>query len=79
MVANNEARPVFDAAMKLSPEAQAALLDMLLFETSDGNDEEVTQSWAQEAERRIDAVEAGTEELLDGDEIISALRAGRRP
>lgn len=79
MVAGPDAKQVFEAALKLPDSDRAALLDLLLTDMDEGSDDEIAEAWAVEAERRIDAMDRGEEEEVDGDEIIKALKEGRRP
>jgi len=79
MVANNQTKALFDAAMKLAPTERAALLDGLLAELSQESEQDVAQAWADVAESRIDEIDSEKVQLIDGDSILNALRDGRRP
>jgi len=79
MVANNQTKALFDAAMKLAPTERAALLDGLLAELSQESEQDVAQAWADVAESRIDEINSEKVQLIDGDSILNALSDGRRP
>ncbi len=79
MVANNQTKALFDAAMKLAPTERAALLDGLLAELSQESEQDVAQAWADVAESRIDEIDSEKVQLIDGDSILNALSDGRRP
>ena len=70
---------VFAAAMTLSEDERAELADRLLGSVSPEREADIDRAWADEAERRMQAVRRGEMELLDGDEILAALRQGKRP
>jgi len=57
----------------LSPAERSRLLDKLL--ASLDPDPEWEKAWAQEADRREAAIEAGTAKWIAGDEVVARLRA----
>jgi hypothetical protein len=73
------AAAVFAAAMKLSEDERRELADRLLFTLSPERQIEIDRAWAEEVERRVQAVERGEMELIDGDEVFRQLEEGKRP
>jgi putative addiction module component (TIGR02574 family) len=65
---------VSDAAMQLPTEERIALVDLLLKSLNTPTRKDIDQLWAAEAERRIQEVESGEVELLDGEKVFSELR-----
>jgi putative addiction module component (TIGR02574 family) len=65
---------VLSAALALPPAVRAELAEELLNSLQDGEQLAIDAAWADEAERRIDQLESGTEHLLRGDEIVAKLR-----
>lgn len=59
--------------MQLSEADRSHLLERLV--RSLDTDPEVEASWEQEADRREAAIEAGTAQWLDGDEVMRKLRS----
>lgn len=62
-------------AMQLSDIERALLADRLL-QTLGSEDDAILRKWGEEAECRLDAYLAGTEKALDGQKVLSELRAG---
>lgn len=62
-----------EQALKLSAEERAALADRLI--ASLFQDDEVDRAWAQEVERRIEAIEGGRSKLIPVEEAIAKARA----
>lgn len=66
---------VLSAALSLSPGARAMLADHLM-ESLDAEDQKrIDAVWAEEAERRVRAIDEGRVELIPGDEVMAELRA----
>ena len=61
-------------AMQLSDIERALLADRLL-QTLGSEDDAILRKWGEEAEKRLDAYLAGSEKALDGQNVISELRA----
>lgn len=61
-------------AMQLSDMDRALLADRLL-QTLGSEDDAVLRKWGEEAEKRLDAYLEGSEKALDGQSVISELRA----
>ena len=59
--------------MQLGNADRSYLLDRLILSLD--KDPEVEASWEREADRREAAIEAGTAQWLDGDEVIRNLRS----
>ena len=55
---------LLEEALKLSPEARAALAASLLESLDEGIDEDVEASWASEITRRIHELDSGTVTLV---------------
>ena len=78
MVAPN-AREILEAAMKLTPAERVAIADQL-WDTADAEEDgELSPEWQKEIERRLELLEQGKLELLDGEPIMRALKEGRMP
>ena len=69
---------ILSAALALSPGSRAMLADHLL-ESLDWEDQKrIDAIWAEEAERRVKAIDEGRAELIPGDEVMAELRARRK-
>ena len=62
-------------ALSLPPEARADLVEKLISSLDDAEQCEIDKAWAEEAERRMRAIEAGEMEVVDGTEILKKLRS----
>lgn len=76
---NEQYQAIRNAAMKLSEKDRAILAGELYISIDPASREEIEASWAEEAERRIAALERGETTLVDGDSIMQALKEGRIP
>jgi putative addiction module component (TIGR02574 family) len=66
---------VLSAALSLSPGARAMLADHLL-ESLDWEDQKrIDAIWAEEAERRVRAIDEGRVKLIPGEEVLAKLRS----
>ena len=74
-----KADSIFAAAMELTEEDRIDLADRLFLSVSAERQDEIEKAWAEEAERRMQAYRSGEVEALDGEEILAALRQGKRP
>ena len=74
-----DAKSILEAAMNLPPEQRVDIADRLLASLPDDYVNEVERAWAQEAERRLDAVQRGEVEMLPAEPIIRALENGECP
>jgi putative addiction module component (TIGR02574 family) len=63
--------------LSLPPEARADLVEQLITSLDHAEQSETDKAWAEEAERRMRAIEAGDMEVIDGAEILKKLR-GRK-
>lgn len=70
---NSRVEALEEQALKLSAEERAALADRLI--ASLFQDDEVDLAWAQEVERRVEAIEAGRSSLIPVAEAIAKARA----
>ena len=62
-------KELLDAAMKLKPAERLALLEGLI-KTLDHPDETLDAIWAEEAEKRLQAYEAGTLKTIPASELL---------
>ena len=66
---------VLSAALSLPPGARAMIADHLL-ESLDAEDQKrIDAIWAEEVERRVQAIDEGRVELIPGDKVMAELRA----
>ena len=63
------------AALELPRSSRAELASQLLDSLDDLSEEESDQLWAEEAERRYAAYQAGDMEAVPADEVLARLRA----
>ena len=69
---------ILSAALALSPGTRAMLADHLL-ESLNWEDQKKNDAiWAEEAERRMQEIRAGTVETIDGEQVMRDLRARRK-
>ena len=66
---------ILRAALSLSPGARAMLADHLLESLDDEAQKRIDAMWAEEAERRAQAIDEGRAKLIPGDEVLAELRA----
>ncbi len=66
---------ILSAALSLSPGARAMLADHLLESLDSEDQKRIDVVWAEEAERRVKAIDEGRAELIPGDEVMAELRA----
>jgi putative addiction module component (TIGR02574 family) len=67
-----------EQAMQLSPEEKRALIESLVISMDcdpDATPEQIARAWDEEIERRVDAMDKGDVEMIDGDEVFARLRA----
>jgi putative addiction module component (TIGR02574 family) len=71
---------ILKEAMALSPEERADLVDKLLatLDTTNPDQAEIDRAWVEEAERRVDACDAGEMEVEPVEEVIESLRRRKR-
>ena len=62
---NERVKRLTEEIRKLTPDEQADLMDELFVLTYRGPDPEVEKAWANEIDRRVDAVERGEAKLID--------------
>lgn len=70
---------IFDEAMSLSPDRRAALAEKLLASLDEKYRAEIDIAWAQEAERRLEALDRGEVQAIPGDDVMRCLEAGNKP
>jgi putative addiction module component (TIGR02574 family) len=69
---------ILKEAMALSLEERADLVDKLLATLDPVDRGEIDRAWAEEAERRIDACDAGEMEVEPVEDVIAALKGRKR-
>jgi len=65
--------------MELSDDERIDLCDRLFFSLSPEQQADVDKAWAEEAERRMQAYRRGEVQAIDGEEVLAALKQGKRP
>jgi len=63
------------AALALTPQDRAALVEHLLATLDDGEDVDAEQAWLAEAERRYQEYRAGRTKAVPADEVFAQARA----
>jgi putative addiction module component (TIGR02574 family) len=71
---NERVKRLTEEIRKLPPEEQADLIDELIVLTYRKPDPEIDKAWAEEAERRIDALERGETQTIPYEEVMARLR-----
>jgi putative addiction module component (TIGR02574 family) len=66
---------ILSAALLLSPGARAMLANHLLESLDNEAQKRIDAIWAEEAERRAQAIDDGRVKLIPGDEVLAKLRA----
>jgi putative addiction module component (TIGR02574 family) len=61
-------------AIHLSAEDRTHLADLLLASLPEGTDDQVDAAWDLEIERRVEAVNAGTAQLVSSEDVHAAAR-----
>jgi len=61
-------------ALSLPVEFRLELIDMLLKSLNIPTKPEIDELWAREAERRIEEVDSGSVQLVDGNDVFSRIR-----
>jgi putative addiction module component (TIGR02574 family) len=69
---------ILGAALSLSPGARAMLADHLLESLDAEAQKKIDAVWAEEAERRAQAIDEGTAKLIPGDEVLAEMRSRTR-
>lgn len=69
---------IFGAALALPPGLRAMLAEHLLKSLDAQQQAEVDMLWAEEAERRVQAVDQGTVMLTSGEQVMRELRSRNR-
>jgi putative addiction module component (TIGR02574 family) len=67
-----------DAALKLAPDEKARLAEELLASLDSPDQGDIDAACGEEAERRIDALDAGTTKALPADDVFRDLEARKR-
>ena len=68
---------ILQAALSLPETERANIADRLLLSLDTTTQREIDALWAQEAEARIEASEAGEIDAVPGDEVFAGVRARR--
>jgi putative addiction module component (TIGR02574 family) len=69
---------IVQQALALPPEARADLAEQLLSSLQTAEQSEIDRAWAEEADRRMAAIDSGEEELVDGAEVLKRLRNAQK-
>lgn len=68
---------VNEQALKLTPDEKRALIESLVISLDsdpDADPAEIARAWDEEIARRIEAVDRGEVEMIDGEEVFARLR-----
>ncbi len=68
---------VNEQALQLTPDEKRALIESLVISLDrdpDADPQEIARAWDEEIARRIDAMDKGEVEMIDGDEVFARLR-----
>jgi putative addiction module component (TIGR02574 family) len=68
------AKKVFDEALALPADARIGLVGVLLSSLNLPTQNEIDRLWAEEAERRVAAIDRGEVELIPGEIVIEKIR-----
>ena len=68
------AKKVFDEALALPADARLGLVEMLLSSLNLPIQNEIDRLWADEAERRVAAIDRGEVELIPGELVFEKIR-----
>jgi len=71
---NERIKRLTEEIRTLPPEEQADLIDELIVLTYRKPDPAIDKAWAEEAERRIDALERGETQTIPYEEVMARLR-----
>lgn len=69
---------VNEQALQLKPDEKRALIESLVISLDcdpDADPQEVARAWDEEIARRVEAMDRGEVEMIDGDEVFARLRA----
>lgn len=72
---SSAAHRFLDEYSKLSEQDRAIVRAELRLGSSTDSEEDVANAWADEVDRRLDAVDSGEAELIDGHEVSRRIRA----
>jgi len=68
------AKEIIDDALALEPNARAYVAEVLLESLDHEDDFAISKEWHAEIQQRCAAVDAGSVELLDGEQVLQELR-----
>jgi putative addiction module component (TIGR02574 family) len=68
------AMQIADAAMHLPAEERVALVDLLLKSLNIPTQRDIDALWAVEAENRVQEIDSGAVQMLDGEQVFKAIR-----
>jgi putative addiction module component (TIGR02574 family) len=66
---------VTEEALSLPVDARLQLIEKLITSLNLPTSDDIDRAWAEEAEHRVDQIEAGEAKLLPGEEVFARLRA----
>ena len=72
------AQKLLDELMTLPPEDRERLADILYGSLQPENPAEIAAEWDAEIKRRLDQIDSGEVQLIDGDTVMKAARARLR-
>lgn len=67
---------VYEQALQLAPDEKQALIESLVISLdrdTDADPREVARAWDEEIARRVDAIDKGEVEMIDGEEVFARL------
>ena len=73
------AKRVFDEALALPVDARLGLVEMLLSSLNLPSQNEIDRLWAEEAERRVAAIDRGEVRLIPGEKVFEQIRSKYSP
>jgi len=72
-----DAQDILNKALALPADSRAAIASKLLESLDDKEQQEVNESWAKEAESRLDAYDQGMIVAIPGRKVMEGLHQGR--
>jgi putative addiction module component (TIGR02574 family) len=69
---------IFEEAISLPADERASLVERLIQSLNLPTQTEIGRLWAEEAERRVSQIQAGTVKLISGEQVFAKIRAKHR-
>jgi len=76
---NRRAHEILEDARRLPPAEVNWLIESLLLEGADGPMAEIEAAWDGEIKRRLDEIDSGKVELIQGEQVRAEMIAGLSP